>query len=190
VTGIFGSVFDPPHKGHLEVVRCAREHFDLDRLVVLVVADPGHKSVATPAGERLALARLEFPDDEVELDAHPRTVDMLREQGFDDPLFLVGADEFCDFLGWKDPNGVLELARLGVATRPGYPRERLERVLAELERPDRVAFFEIEPLDISSREIRSRVERGEPVDELVPPAVAAEIARLGLYRGRQGPQLK
>jgi nicotinate-nucleotide adenylyltransferase len=108
---------------------------------------------------------------------------MLREQGFDDPLFLVGADEFCDFLGWKDPNGVLELARLGVATRPGYPRERLERVLAELERPDRVAFFEIEPLDISSREIRARVGRGEPVDELVPPAVAAAIQRLGLYRG-------
>ena len=183
MTGLFGSVFDPPHNGHLEVVRCAREHFDLGRLVVLVVAHPGHKSVATPAAERLGLARLAFPDDEVEPDEHARTVDMLRERRFDDPLFLVGADEFCDFLGWKDPDGVLELARLGVATRPGYPRERLDRVLAELDRPDQVEFFEIEPLDISSREIRARVGRGEPVDELVPPAVATEIARLGLYRG-------
>ena len=182
MTGLFGSVFDPPHNGHLEVVRCAREHFDLDRLVVLVVADPGHKAVATPAAERLALARLAFPADEIELDAHPRTVDMLRERQFDDPLFLVGADEFCDFLGWKDPNGVLELARLGVATRPGYPRERLDRVLGELERPDRVDFFEIEPLDVSSREIRAMAGRGEPIEGLVPAPVAAEIARLGLYR--------
>jgi len=107
---------------------------------------------------------------------------MLRERDFDDPLFLVGADEFCDFLGWKDPNGVLELARLGVATRPGYPRDRLDRVLAELERLDRVRFFEIEPLDVSSRDIRARVARGEPIDTRVPPAVAAEIDRLGLYR--------
>jgi len=182
VTGLFGSVFDPPHNGHLAVVRSAREHFDLERLVVLVVAEPGHKSVATDSEERLALARLAFPQDEVELDSHPRTVDMLRERDFDDPLFLVGADEFCDFLGWKDPNGVLELARLGVATRPGYARDRIDRVLAELERSGRVSFFEIEPLDVSSRDIRARVARGEPIDARVPPAVAAEIDRLGLYR--------
>jgi nicotinate-nucleotide adenylyltransferase len=182
VTGLFGSVFDPPHNGHLAVVRRAREHFQLDRVVVLVVADPGHKAVATDAAERLVLARLAFPQDEVALDPHPRTVDMLREGGFDDPLFLVGADEFCDFLGWKDPNGVLELARLGVATRPGYPRERLDGVLARLARPDRVEFFEIEPLDVSSSEIRACVARGESIDGLVPPGVAAEIEALGLYR--------
>ena len=182
MTGLFGSVLDPPHNGHVAVVRSAREQFDLDRLVVLVVADPGHKAVVTDAAERLALARLAFPADEVELDQHPRTVDMLRERRFDDPLFLVGADEFCDFLGWKDPNGVLELARLAVATRPGYPRERLDRVLEQIDHPERVAFFEIEPLDISSRDIRARVAGGEPIEGLVPPAVAAEIARLGLYR--------
>jgi len=182
VTGIFGSVFDPPHNGHLAVVRSAREHFDLDRLVVHVVADPGHKAVVTDAAERLAMARLAFPQDEVALDSHPRTVDMLRERRFDDPLFLVGADQFCDFLAWKEPNGVLELAQLGVATRPGYPRDRLDRVLKELDRPDRVSFFEIEPLDIASRDIRARVARGEPIDDVVPSAVAAEIARRGLYR--------
>jgi len=182
VTGLFGSVVDPPHNGHVALVRAAREHFDLERLVVLVVADPGHKAVATDAAARLALARLAFPQDEVELDSHPRTVDMLRERRFEEPLFLVGADEFCDFLGCKDPNGVLELARLGVATRPGYPRDRLDRVLAELDRPDRVGFFEIEPLDIASSDIRARVDGGEPIDDLVPGPVAAEIARLGLYR--------
>jgi nicotinate-nucleotide adenylyltransferase len=56
-------------------------------------------------------------------------------------------------------------------------------VLGRLQRPDRVLFFEIEPLPISSRDIRERVARGEPIDELVPPAVAELIADLGLYRG-------
>jgi nicotinate-nucleotide adenylyltransferase len=107
---------------------------------------------------------------------------MLRERTFDDPIFLVGADEFCNFLDWKEPNGVLELTRLAVATRPGYPRDRLDRILERLEQPERVTFFEIEPLDVSSSEIRARIARGEPIDGLVPPAVASEIAALGLYR--------
>jgi nicotinate-nucleotide adenylyltransferase len=182
VTGLFGGAFDPPHVGHVEVLRRARERFDLDEVLVLVVADPGHKDVVTDAALRLELARAAFPAEHAELDPHPRTIDMLREHRFDDPIFLVGADEFCDFLRWKDPNGVLELTRLAVATRPGYPHERFEQVLRELERPDRVEFFEIEPLDVSSRDIRARVAHDEPIDGLVPPAVAREIAALGLYR--------
>jgi nicotinate-nucleotide adenylyltransferase len=182
MTGLFGAVFDPPHVGHVALLRDARTRFGFDRTVVLVVADPGHKEVATDAAIRLDLARLAFPDEEVDLDLHARTVDMLRERRFADPLFLIGADQFEDFMAWKDPDGVLELAQLGVATRPGYPQERLDRVLAGLERPERVHFFAIEPLDVSSRDIRARVARGEPIEGFVPPAVAAEIDRLGLYR--------
>jgi len=185
VTGLYGAAFDPPHNGHVALLRDARAHFEFDRVVVLVSADPGHKEVDTSASDRLALARAAFPDEEVDVDPHPRTVDLLRERKFDDPVFLVGADEFADFLSWKDPDGVLELAQLGVATRPGYPRERLDRVLAELARPDRVSFFEIEPVSVSSTDVRARVARGKPIDGLVPPAVAAEIERLGLYRRRR-----
>jgi nicotinate-nucleotide adenylyltransferase len=163
-------------------VREAEGRFSLERVVVLVVADPGHKDAELDPATRLALARAAFPELEVELDEHARTVDMLRERRFSDPLFLIGADEFCDFLSWKEPNEVLELARLGVATRPGFPRERLDRVLERLDLPDRVSFFEIAPVAASSTEIRARVARGEGVDDLVPPAVSAEIARLGLYR--------
>ena len=86
-----------------------------------------------------------------------------------DVAFIVGADEFADFLDWKDPDGVLEHARLLVASRPGFPQERLDRVLAGLQHPERVELFEIRPLPISSREIRARVANGEPIDDLVPP---------------------
>jgi len=183
--GIFGGAFDPPHVGHVELARRAIEEFDLDRLLVRVVEHPGHKDVSTAPQIRLSLAELAFaPLDEAEvsLDPHPRTVDSLAALALDAPVFLVGADEFADLLGWKEPQRVLELARLGVATRPGVDRARLEAVLAELERPERVAFFEIEPLPVSSSEIRARAAAGGSLHGLVPPAVEAEIARLGLYR--------
>jgi nicotinate-nucleotide adenylyltransferase len=109
-------------------------------------------------------------------------VDMLKSGRWRDPLFLIGADEFADFLTWKDPDGVLARARLAVATRPGYPRERLDEVISGLARPERVRFFEIDPLPISSRDIRERVARGEPIADLVPAAVADLIESLGLYR--------
>jgi nicotinate-nucleotide adenylyltransferase len=107
---------------------------------------------------------------------------MLRAGSWPNPIFLIGADEFADFPTWKEPDAVLDLTRLGVASRPGYARERLEHVLAGLKRPERVRFFEIDPVPVSSSEIRNRVERGESIEGLVPPAVAAEIERRGLYR--------
>jgi nicotinate-nucleotide adenylyltransferase len=119
---------------------------------------------------------------EVAVDAFARTVDSLEALALPDPVFLVGADEFASFLEWKEPARVLELARLGVATRPGVEPERLDSVLAALERPDRVSFFPIEPLPVSSAEIRRRAAAGDLIDGLVSPPVAEEIARLGLYR--------
>jgi nicotinate-nucleotide adenylyltransferase len=180
--GLLGGTFDPPHFGHLALAEGAKKHFDLDDLVVLVAVRPGHKEIQLDAESRLRLVRAAFPGDEVELDPYERTVDMLRVRRWRDPIFLVGADSFSDLLTWKEPDQLLALARLGVATRPGYPQELLQPVLDRLARPDRVEFFEIEPVPISSREIRDRVSMGESIDELVPPAVAEEIEALGLYR--------
>lgn len=183
--GVFGGAFDPPHVGHVELARAGIERFDLDRLLVRVVEQPGHKDVSTAAEIRLFLSELAFaPLDEAEvsLDPFARTVDSLEALALDDPVFLVGADEFADFASWKEPARVLELARLGVATRPGVDRGRLDGIRARLDRPDRVTFFEIEPLPVSSSEIRARAAGGRSIDGLVPPAVGAEIERLALYR--------
>jgi nicotinate-nucleotide adenylyltransferase len=118
----------------------------------------------------------------VRLDPHPRTVELLRAERFDDPVFVIGADQFRDFLGWREPTAVLELARIAVATRPGFPRSELEAVLGQLDLPDRVLFFEIEPNPAASTDVRARVAAGESLDGLVPPAVARLIAERGFYR--------
>ena len=182
MTGLYGGAFDPPHRGHVELARAAKERLGLDRLVVLVAADPGHKPVETPAAARLALAQAAFPGDEVVLDEHPRTIDALRAHPeWDGAVFLLGADQFGDFPAWKEPEEVLRRVRLAVATRPGFPEERLQAVLAQLEQPERVSFFEIEPVPLASSELRERLGRGEDVDGDVPSAVTEIIRRDRLY---------
>lgn len=178
---LLGGTFNPPHNGHVALAAAAEREFGSE-VVVLVAARPGHKDVPVAAETRLELARAAFPDHDVELDPYPRTVDLLRTERWTDPLFVIGADEFCEFLTWKDPEGVIARARLAVATRPGYPRERLQSVLERLSAPERVQFFEIEPLPISSADIRERVAHGESIEQLVPAAVIDVIEARGLYR--------
>jgi nicotinate-nucleotide adenylyltransferase len=184
VVGLLGGSFNPPHNGHLALAAAATDQFGLERLVILVTTRPRHKHVEEDAELRLELARAAFPACAVEREEGTTDV-TVREAArrYGDVVFLIGADQFLDFPDtWHDPAAVLEHARLGVATRPGYPRERLEATLERVSRPERVLFFSIPELPIASREIRARVARGEPVDDLVPPPVARLIEERRLYR--------
>jgi nicotinate-nucleotide adenylyltransferase len=173
--GIFGGRFDPPHLGHLALAREATRVFGIDELHVTVVADAAHKASEAPAEDRLAMARLTFGrlGATVELEHHRYTVDALEARGHDDPVFLVGADELEALPTWKEPERLLELARLGVAARPGH---------APTATSPRITLFELEPHPVSSSQLRARVRRGESLDGLVVPAVAAYIGERGLYR--------
>jgi nicotinate-nucleotide adenylyltransferase len=176
--GLFGGAFDPPHRGHVELVRRATDELGLGEVVVLVTADPGHKRVETPVAVRLEMARAAFPGNTVTLDEHARTIDLLREHPeWGDAWFVIGADEFADFLSWKEPDEVLRRVKLAVGTRPGFPLERVHGVLEGLAHPERVRLFDMEPVPAASRELRQRL-----VETDVPPAVAEIIHREGLYR--------
>ena len=175
--GLFGGVFDPPHVGHVELARAALDRLGLESLLVLVAAQPGHKTVEADADSRLRLARSAFaglPRTEIELDDHPYTIDSLRERRPEEAIFLIGTDEYAAFATWKEPDEILRLVKLGVATRSGYdPTPPTD---------ERIVALEIESPPVSSSDIRARVARGEPIDDLVPPAVAELIETLGLYR--------
>ncbi len=193
--GLLGGTFDPPHLGHVALAERAIEVLALDRLLVVVAGTPPHKPVETDAVTRFRLAeaafagleRVQLSRHELEREGPSYTVETARSARAtygEDVVFVVGADEFADFLTWRGPDEVLEHVRLAVATRPGYARDRLEEVRARLDRPERVVYFELTPIPISSREIRACAARGEAIDDLVPPGVARLVAELGLYRAR------
>ena len=180
---ILGGVFDPPHVGHVALARAAMAELRLEELLVVVVADPGHKRATTSAEVRLELSRLAFEDvprATVELDHHARTVDFLEERKPEDAVLILGADELADFWSWKRAKRVLELVRLAVAERPGVTDERVREARARLP-PDRILFFDMTAIPVSSSEIRERVARREPIEALVSSRVAEAITRLGLY---------
>jgi nicotinate-nucleotide adenylyltransferase len=192
VTGLLGGAFDPPHYGHLALADEAVRHFRLDQLIVIPTGFAPHKRLETDPETRCRLAGAAFAGRprvhvsrwEIDRGTPSYTVETARWAAgrYGEIVFLVGADQFADLHTWRDPERVLEIARLGVATRPGYEREELERLRRSLPDPSRVEIFEIPGVPVSSTEIRGRVRRGEPIEGLVPPAVEVLISELGLYR--------
>ena len=144
-SGLFGGAFDPPHNGHVALARgAATSSFGLDRLLVLVAADPGHKAVATPTRADCASSSRarRSPATTVELDDHARTSTCCASAALRRRRSSSSAPTSSPTSPtWKEPDAVLDEARLGVATRPGYPRERLDACSARLARPERVELL-------------------------------------------------
>ena len=193
--GLLGGTFNPPHLAHLV---CAQEAFvqlELDRVLWIPVFEPPHKEVEADPGveHRIALCQAAVGDDprfevsriEADVPARSYTVDTLRrlhESSREDELtFIVGGDMAHALPTWHEPEAVLALATLGVAEREGVRRNDIAERLSGLAGADRIRFFDMPRLDISSSMIRRRAANGLPLRYLVPDAVAAYVAAQGLY---------
>jgi nicotinate-nucleotide adenylyltransferase len=186
--GIFGSLFNPPHIGHLLLCSEAAWQLGLERVVLVPAGLPPHRPTPDePAELRARLAAAAATCDpvltvsRVELDrpGPSYTVDTLRELAERHPakelVLLLGADQLAALGAWHQAELVPQLATLAVAQRPGM-------VLGGL------SGAAVEPIDmpaigVSSSDIRARVAAGRPIRHLVPEPVRLIIEAEGLYRG-------
>jgi nicotinate-nucleotide adenylyltransferase len=198
--GVLGGTFNPPHLGHLALARHALDELALDRVLLTPARLPPHKTAAADPGApaRLAMCRLLADRHEglavsaLELErAGPSyTVDTLRALHAAHPrtslTFILGADVARTLPAWREPRALLALAELAVALRPRNASRDVSAALAPLLREvgkgARVRFLKMPPLDVSSSLVRERARRGQPIAELVGPAVAAYVDAHGLYR--------
>ena len=199
--GILGGTFDPFHLGHLALARAARDQLGLERVLVIPAAAPPHKPGRriSPADVRLRLVRAGIADEprlaasriELERDGPSYTVDTVaalaaaeRIDGREpDITVILSAESFAGLPTWREPERLLDLARIAVAPRAGHPAPDPAWIAVAFPgRTDRVAVFDGPLIDISASAIRRRAAAGEPLDGLVPPAVARAIAADRLYR--------
>ena len=165
--GIYGGSFNPVHNGHLGVARAAIAELGLDRLVVIPAAVSPFKTDRPPEEpfDRLLLVRAAFngwekvvvDDRELRRGGVSYAIDTVREIAAENPgaelFFVIGEDSVEGLPRWKDAEALWRLC-----TPKAYPRTRE-----------------------SSTEIRARLEKGEPVDGLVPPVVALFLAHRVSY---------
>jgi nicotinate-nucleotide adenylyltransferase len=202
--GILGGTFNPPHIGHLVCAQEARAQLGLDRVLLMPVHAPPHKAPRDDPGAEVRLAlcqaaiagddELEVSSLEIERGGPSYTVDTLRalhgSREGDDLTFIVGGDIASSLPSWREPEAVLEFARVAVAEREEHRRQEIAERLGGLRGADeRVVFFTMPRLDISSSDIRRRVAQRRPIRWLVPGEVCDEIERRGLYGAAAGKAL-
>ncbi|MBV9192732.1 MAG: nicotinate (nicotinamide) nucleotide adenylyltransferase [Solirubrobacterales bacterium] len=194
--GILGGTFNPPHIGHLICAQEAYVQLGLNRVILVPARIPPHKHVEEEPGaeHRLELCRLAARDEgrfevsglEIARPGPSYTVDTLEElhsRAPDNELFLiVGGDIAAGLPEWREPERVLSLATLAVATRRGTSQADVEQALQSLRGGERARFFEMPTIGISSTMVRRRVVSGIPVRYLLPDAVASYIDNHRLYR--------
>jgi nicotinate-nucleotide adenylyltransferase len=168
----------------------------LDRVLLMPTGEAPHKRIDPEPGAelRLELARLAAAEDELieASDLEVRrpgpsytvtTLQALSDAGPEDELFfLMGADVAAHLEQWREPERVVELARLGIAGRPGTLLDEVEAALERLGASERAEVVRMPEIGVSSTRVRRRVAEGRPIRYLVPDAVAAAIAERGLYR--------
>lgn len=192
--GILGGTFDPPHLGHLRLAEAALKQLELDE-VLFVPANrnplkEGKK--ITSAKHRLQMveclasgnAQFTWSDLEMSRGGSSFAVDTLAELQFVRPgeyWFLMGADSLKTFPEWKQPNRILKMCRLGVSVRPPLSESMLRERLPQ-EILDRTDFINMDPIDLSSTDLRFRLENGKNVGEAIPPVVMDYIRSNKLYR--------
>jgi nicotinate-nucleotide adenylyltransferase len=159
---------------------------------------------------RFSIDKMEINKNEVSY-----TIETLKELQLNHPewnMFLIlGADAFQDIDTWKQCSQLLDFCNILVGTRPGAELQLSDsvknkltlstsatndrtsssatdvKVFKNLEKGTGVTFFQIFPLDISSKEIRQRIYREEEVKNLLPPSVDHYIMRHRLYRDDSPP---
>jgi nicotinate-nucleotide adenylyltransferase len=166
-----------------------------------------------PAGDRLRMVELacreepRFAASSIEVDAGEKSYSIITLEKVRRiypgawTFFVLGVDAFLEIKTWRDHERVLEECLFIVMTRPGYRLEQADRLPGgprvekvhhvsesekigdDLFRARRIFFLPIPALDISSTEVRRRIERGETIKGLVPEAVGDYIRSHHLYRG-------
>jgi len=140
---------------------------------------------------------------ETELPKPSYTVDTLQEirRRFGPEVklfFIIGVDAFVEIGTWKDYLQLPARASFVVISRPAYQLARVDEVISRCYtnyrhepqtsvwgpqgQGEKIHLLTMEPVAISSTEIRRRVHGGQSIEDCVPAPVAEYIREHGLYR--------
>jgi nicotinate-nucleotide adenylyltransferase len=181
--------------GHLICAQEAHARLSLDSVVFMPVGEAPHRKLdSDPGGEvRARLCERAVEGDprfavspaEIGRSGPSYTADTLRllseASAGDDLVLILGTDQASTLASWHEPETVLSLARVAVASREGIEQEAVTRRLHGLAGHENVEFFDMTRVDVSSSLVRARVAEGRPIRYLVPSGVAEEIESRGLY---------
>lgn len=192
--GLMGGTFNPIHLGHIHMAKAARDEAQLDQVLVIPTGNPPHKQGITPAEDRWKMVCAACAQEEgltpsrVELDREGviYTVDTLSilKENYPkaDFFYIIGADTLMELKNWRSYEQVLKMCTFLVCPRAWHytPAELTQERRRLEEMGGRFIMLAMEPMDVSSTELREALQKGEPTPNL-PVTVREYCGIRGLY---------
>ena len=177
--GFFGGTFDPPHNGHLTLVRMALDKFNLDQLLIspTFITPLRDNSTFFHHQQRLEMARrlanlhpkaniFDYEISNERLSYTYETVLEVRRKFPDSDIhLLIGFDQFAKLSKWKFLAELSEEVHFLVFARDQTQPPRPPEISI------RYSLIKNPLIDISSSVIKSRMRDGKSIKELVPPTI-------------------
>ena len=197
--GIMGGTFDPIHKGHLMLGEYAYKLFELDKVWFMPNGNPPHKAnskIGSDAKDRMAMVELAIAGKEyfelqpyevlnTDVNYSYKTMEHFNEVYSDDEFyFIIGADSLFMIETWVKPERLLKTCTMLAAYRDDKSTEEMMKQIQYLNEKygADIRLLNTPNVDISSSEIRSKLQDQEVVNELVPESVMQYIIEKRLYK--------
>lgn len=197
---IFGGSFNPPHIGHTNAAIAVFETLPADRLIIIPSFLPPHKEQAKSSPSAMSrlemtslafgnMPKVEVSDIEINRGGKSFTVDTLEEikrtNPNDELMLLMGADMILSFEKWRDFNRILELSTLVVFPRKGGEEAQISDKCKyfEMEFGAKIKTIDYQPIEISSTELRTELQKRSGVDKL-NDSVYAYIIKNRYYKAK------
>ncbi|ETD70407.1 nicotinate-nucleotide adenylyltransferase [Pelistega indica] len=191
--GLFGGSFNPFHLAHLRLALTALEELSLDEVQLIPAGQPWQKQpLSVNAEHRLKMLKLAIKDYpkirintiELEREGPSYTIDTVsslpKQHNY---YWLMGSDQLNNFATWNDWQSILLYVQLVIVKRPHYDISPPPELLNELKKINKsLIFMNFDEIDLSSTEIRHKINQGEDVSNLIEAKVYQYIKQHGLYR--------
>ena len=199
--GIIGGTFDPIHNGHLIMGEYARTALNLDRVIYIPVGIAPHKDNREITGWEKRIKMLELAIDsnsyfslslmEIDRGDISYTIDTimeLKEKYKNHKLyFIMGGDSVFEIENWKDSDKLIRLCNFAALGRGCKTKKEIDKKIIQLRFEKNMELEKIDSpiIEISSTEIRNRIETGLSIKYLVPESVEKYIKEERLYLGHE-----
>lgn len=197
---VFGGSFDPPHNGHVNLVKQVSGRTGLDEVIIMPTCISPFKQnmerIPASGKHRLEMCRLAFKDvpyvtvsdyeiSQPEVSYTVNTVRRIKELYPADELYLiVGSDMLMSFHRWYCFEEILSVCGLIAASRESGQRDvaELEKQAQFLRKYGSVTVVRIDTLEISSTEVRKKIKKSYDISCYLPKNVVQYIMENNLYR--------
>jgi nicotinate-nucleotide adenylyltransferase len=199
--GIIGGTFDPIHNAHLYIAYEAKEQLKLDEVIFMPAGKQPlkAKNIVTDSKIRYEMVKIavesfdEFSVSNYEIEKGGLSFTSETLQYFKgeneflneekELFFITGADCLISMEKWRDVQKIFSLATLVVFARGGISKKEMmeKKKIIEEKYNGKIIILDLKELEISSTDIRDRVNQNKRIDFFVPPKVVNFIYEKELY---------